>query len=248
MRQLIGILCSTALLTAAACSKNPEGQAPESVNAGSEDAAAAESYYTVEAHDITNNTITAVQGTFAMVPATAANGIPSNGRGGACLVFRAKDLGFTTMDAKKCTKNSDCTVLPPPEITDTTKPEYYSYSPNPADPDHREARFGYCDTQNKQCWAKPITDNGGNAVCNRPLVMTPGTVNLVPNNPPPPPPPAVGPINVSKWVKVGDKVRVVACIQKPNAKPGLSPGGTGCASSDGPDRIELMGNPTPLHK
>jgi hypothetical protein len=245
MRQItIGILYSAAFL-ASSCNKHPEDQSPEAVNAAGEVANAAQAYYTVQADEITDAKITALQGTFQMLNATAANGIPSTGGGGACLVFRAKDLGFTTMDGKKCSSNSDCTVLPPPTVTDPTKPEFYSYVPDPANPSHKEARFGYCDKQNKQCWAKPITNNGGNAVCNRPIIMTPGTVNQVPKNPPAP---GTGPIDVSQWVNIGDKVRIVACLQKTGAVSGISPVGTGCASSDGPDRIEVMGKPATLHK
>ena len=249
MRQFIGILCSTALLTAAACSKTPEGQAPESVNAGSEDAAAAESYYTVEAHDIphANANITAVQGTFAMVPAPAGTGIPSSGLGGACLVFTAKDLGFTAMDAKKCTTNQDCYHAPEdPTATGANAYKASSYVPA-SDPTHRENSYGYCDTQNKQCWSKPIGGPGSAGeppVCNRPIKMTAGTVNALPKKPPAPGPGAM-PVDVSKWVKPGARVRVVACLNKGGPTfPGKPP----CGEIVSADRIEVMGKPTPLHK
>lgn len=249
MRQFIGILCSTALLTAAACSKAPEGQAPKSVSEGSANAPAAESYYTVEAHDILheNAKITAVQGTFAMVPATAANGIPSSGIGGACLVFTAKDLGFTAMAAQKCTTNHDC--YHDPEDPDAKGAEIYkafSYVPE-SDPTHRENSYGYCDTQNKQCWSKPIGGPGSAGeppVCNRAFQMTAGTVNGVPKSPAKPGPGAM-PVDVSKWVKPGARVRVAVCLNK--GGPTFT-GKPPCAKTVSPDRIEVMGNFTPLHK
>jgi len=236
MRQIMfNMLFSAAFVATASCSKSPDENASQSVNAGGEDAAAGGPYYTVRADDVADANLTALQGTFAMVSATAADGIPAAGLGGACLAFTAKDLGFSTMDGKRCTSNADCSV-DAPAGTAPNSPEAYSYAPDPARPDHRENRFGYCDTQNKQCWSKPITDNGNNAVCNRPVTMTPGTLNPVPKQP----------IDVSKWVKQGAKVRVVACLNKggPNFN-GKPP----CGQIVSADRIEVLGNkPATLHK
>jgi len=237
MRQLmVGTLVSAALIAAAGCSKSPDDNASQSVNTGSEEVAAGGAYYTVRADDIADAKLDALQGTFAMVPATASDGIPSAGLGGACLVFTAKDLGFSVMDGKRCTSNAECSVGPPAGLQ-PSDPESYSYAPDPTRPQHRENRYGYCDTQNKQCWSKPITDNGNNAVCNRPVTMTSGTLNSVPKQP----------IDVSKWVKQGARARVVACLNKGGPTfPGKKPP---CGEIVSADRIEVMSNkPATLHK
>ena len=237
MRQfIIGIVCSTAFLAAASCNKSSENQVSEAVNATGNEADGP--YYSIQADDIADSTITAVKGTFHMENATAADGIPSTGSGGACLVFTAKDLGFTAMDAKKCTTNQDC-YHDPEDPTATGADAYKAYSYVPAGSTQRENSYGYCDTKNKQCWSKPI--EGNNAVCNRPITMTAGTVNPVPKNPP-------GSVNVSKWVKQGAKVRVVACLNQTGFVPPPNAHPTGCPSINGPDRIEVMGKPATLHK
>lgn len=218
---------SAAILAIAGCNKPPQNEAAETLNATGKAVPAATAYYTVTADDITNAKLTAVSGTFQMLAATAATGIQSSGSGGACLVFTAKDLGFSTMDGKKCTSNTDCSNPPTSPADDPV-----SYTPPGAD--HPENRFGYCDTKNKQCWSKPI--EGNDAVCNRPLTMTAGTVNPVPK---------AGPIDVSKWVKQGAKVRTVTCLNKGSPPfPGKPP----CAEVVSADRIEVMGKPATLHK
>jgi hypothetical protein len=229
MRQFtIGILCSATFLAATACDKSPESQAPEAINAGGEVAAAADEYFTVRAGPVANAKISALAGTFQMLRVAAANGIPSNGRGGACLVFPAPDLGFTEMAKAVCHSNADCSRAPPAGATGADKG---SYAPDPSNPTHREHRFGYCDVGSNVCWSRPIGPIADAALCNRPITMSPTVVNPVPADPP-------GPANAaSLGITPGAKVRVVACINKLGANPGV----TGCGSIPGPDRIEVMG-------
>ena len=211
MRQFtIGMLCGTAALLATSCNKPTANQAAGAVNAGGEAAAAAQDYYTVRAGPVPDAKISALSGNFQMLKVSAAQGIPSNQRGGACLIFPAADLGFTKMAAKTCTKNSDCSVK-------------------------GENELGvYCDGDTNSCWAKPTINNGNNELCNRPITMTASTLNPVPADPPV----GKGPIDVRQFkIQAGAKVRVVACLNKLGANPVT----TGCASPNGPDRIEVMG-------
>ena len=211
MRQfMIGILCTAAHFSAS-CSKSPEGEAPEAVNAGGAEQAnaAAEEYYTVRAGPVANAKINALSGDFQVLKVSAAQGIVSDRRGGACLIFRPEDLGFSKMAAKSCTSNKDC----------------YTGEGESA---------GYCDLGAHQWWAKPSTFDAANALCNKGKIFDAGTVNSVPADPPGP-----GPIDVSKWVKPGAKVRVVACIGKPwNPPPPPAPP---CGQVDTADRVEVMG-------
>lgn len=90
---------------------------------------------------------------------------------------------------------------------------------------------GYCDTEKTHtCWATPSGDPGGVKSCNRPILMYPNVLNPVP----------VQPVDAASiGIKVGDKVRVVACLNK-GAPP--YPGGVApCKKIDSPDRIEVMG-------
>lgn len=245
----IGILCSAAFLATAGCNKTSRSEAPEAVNAGGEEAGGP--YYTVKADDLSHAdaNITALQGRFEMVAATATDGIPSGGFGGACLVFPAKDLGFTAMAKVKCTTNASCSKLPASSTEDPVK-----YAPDPADPTHFENRYGYCDTQNNQCWSKPLALPAGPSapppteppVCNRPIKMTAGTVNAVPKKPPPTPGPGATPVDVSEWVKIGAKTRVVACLN--GGSPPWPGGKPPCAELVSANRIEVMGNSATLHK
>lgn len=85
-----------------------------------------------------------INGTFHLEVENSGLGILTNGWGGACILFRAKDLGFTKMAKKVCTKQSDCSI--------------------PGESD------GYCHVATGQCWAKPVKPNPVSAdenVCNR---------------------------------------------------------------------------------
>ena len=88
---------------------------------------------------------------------------------------------------------------------------------------------GYCDGKTHACWAKPSTFDAANALCDKGKVFPLNVQNPIP----------VTPIDASKWVKPGAKVRVTACINKKGFVPG--PNGTGCPTKDGTDRIEELG-------
>ena len=226
-RFLIGIACSVAFLTSG-CGGPPDEQSSPDVNAGGERAAAAaQDFFTVRPGPVDNAKLSALAGTFQMLKVSAANGIPSDGRGGACLVFLASELGFTKMAEKVCQSNGDCSVAPPPGATGQEKG---SYAPNPNNPSHRENRYGYCDQTSNKCWSRPIGLPADAALCNRPMQMSPAVLNPVP----------VRPADASvHGIKAGMKVRVVACLNK--GSPPYPPPGPGCAQIDSNDRIEEFG-------
>lgn len=89
-----------------------------------------------------------------------------------------------------------------------------------------ENEFGYCDTQAGTCWARPAGPAARAAFCDTGKVRTLNDINSVP----------VQPVDASQFrIRSGSKVRVVACLNKTGATR------TGCASNDGPDRIEVLG-------
>jgi hypothetical protein len=229
MRQLIiGFLCTAALL-ATTCNRNP---APDAVNAAGNAAGDSGDYFTVRAGPVANDKIAALSGNFQMLKVSAAHGIPSDGRGGACLIFPAADLGFTEMAKIVCHSNKHCSPYAPAP-PDATGPDKGSYLP-PSDPTHRENRYGYCEQSSNVCWSKPIAPAGGPPVeppfCNRPIQMAPNTLNPVPNTP----------VDAGLYgVKPGAKVRVVACLNK--GTPPYPPPGAPCGQVDSADRIEVMG-------
>lgn len=212
MRQLtIGLLCG-AIFLAAGCNK-PQSNAPAELNASGEEASAAGDYYTVRAGPVANAKITALAGTFQMLKVSAAKGIPSDLRGGGCLVFKASDLpNLPIMAGTSCNTNTDC------QTADT------------------EYSAAYCHAETHTCWAKPKKNNAADRLCNKAKIFPVNTLNPIPADPPAP---GTGPIHVSEWVKPGAKVRVVACVGKPwnPPPPPLPP----CAQIDTPDRIEVMG-------
>lgn len=161
MRQVASSLIVAAMMSVAGCGGPPSDQGNE--NAGGP----TEEYFTVRAGPIANARIDAIDGTFQMVKVGAANGIPSAGRGGACIVFDPADLGFSEMAGEQCTNNASCD-------TDETN------------------GFAYCDTQTAKCWVK-LEGAPGEALCNRPITMTATTINHVPKQPTPASDPKVKP-------------------------------------------------------
>lgn len=149
MRQLLFIL-PTLLL--AACSGNP----PDAAENASGNQAAADEYFTVRAGAVTDALADSVSGNFQLQRTGAPRGIPSDGLGGACLVFAAADLGYPQMAAKQCQTNAQCSTP-------------------------GESIYGYCD--GGSCWSRPKEDPTGSKTCNRPLAMTPGDLNPVPRQP-----------------------------------------------------------------
>ena len=154
---LIGIACSVACLTTA-CGGPPEKHSSEDLNAGSEEATVgADEYYTVRAGPVPNANANSLSGTFQLHKASAQNGILSERKGGACLVFDAAGLGLTKMAAiKNCTLNKHC---------ETDEP----YSAQ------------YCDAQTNSCWAKPAGPING-ALCLKGKLDV-NAVNAVPPQP-----------------------------------------------------------------
>jgi hypothetical protein len=217
MRQFtIGILCGAAFFALTSCNKSPQGQASEPANAGGEASPAATDYFTVRAGPVANAKVTALSGTFQMLKVSAAQGIPSNGVGGACIVFAAADLGYPVMASRSCTTNLSCQTG---ENGNDGKP----------------ASAFYCHQATHTCWARPGSDPFGNATCNRPITMTPAVLNPVP-----PDPPGAGPVDATKLgIKPGAKTRVVACLNK--GQPPYPPPGPGCRQIDSNDRIEDFG-------
>ena len=91
-----------------------------------------------------------------------------------------------------------------------------------------ENAFGYCDVQTNSCWAKPATPAANPALCQKGQVWAATATHAVPAQP----------VNAAQFgIKPGAKVRVVACLNK----SGITVSATGCASKDGPDRIEVLG-------
>ncbi len=99
-------------------------------------------YYTIVPDPVTGNRAAGINGSFKIVgtpvldtgsvPTVVHAGIVSDRTGGACFVFRAKDLGYSVMAGKQCTMQSDCEI--PTE----------------------GGGAGYCETKTKTCWSRPV--------------------------------------------------------------------------------------------
>jgi hypothetical protein len=119
---------------AAGCSSNDSANNAE--NAGANVAnpqAVLLPRYTIVPGPVTGSHAAGINGSFRVTQVTAPtsgpnSGIPSNLEGGACIVFRAQDLGYTQMAAKVCTRSEDC---------DTGE------------------GAGYCEVSTRKCWARP---------------------------------------------------------------------------------------------
>jgi hypothetical protein len=98
MRQFtFALLCGASLLCAA-CGKSPEANVE--ANAGVEPP-----LYTIVAGPVTGDRATGINGTFRITQ--AADGIPSDLLAGACMIFRAQDLGYSAMPGS-CHADSEC--------------------------------------------------------------------------------------------------------------------------------------------
>lgn len=228
MRQFtIGILCTTAFL-ASAYAAGP---------------------LAMEAGPVTGSRVAGINGSFKLLPASTGHpGIPAEGYGGACLTFRAQDLGFYVMAAHVCHSNSDCSKEDPTAPPGTEKAGVWA--PDSSNSAHFEHRFGYCDTGTHQCWAKPIY-TGGNlsktnsvgadaALCTRRIRLTPtsptwsvGASHKISAS--------VIPIGGFGLKSGPIEARVVACLQQTGATRT-----TGCSSVAGTARMEVMGKPRAL--
>ena len=154
---------------------------------------------------VTGSYSAGIKGTFRVEAVTPPYGIASLPSGGACIVFRAKDLGFKKMWDLTCTRDEDCSV-------------------------EGESRIGYCHPKSRKCWSKPVDSpdapNGSDkALCIRSL---PGTAF------PPPIPTNVtheisatpAQVSTPSWkIRKNAKARVLTCLN------GIPTGG--CARVDG---------------
>jgi hypothetical protein len=155
-----------------------------------------------------------ITGTFHLEKSAA--GLASQGYGGACLIFRAKDLNrapgidLDWMEKKHCKADSDC-----------TRTDIHTY--------------GYCHQSTKQCWTKPqkpTADAADSLVC----------IRKRPPGPPLQPGKTVSiPVSHADLVKMkvpqNSKVRVLTCLN------GIPPGG--CGGNGNPSRSE-WGTPKQL--
>lgn len=113
-------------------------------------------HYLIVPGPVTGSRAAGINATFRLVQAAAHNaqdGITSDQLGGACILFRAADLGYTQMAAKSCTTQEDC-------ATGEGVP--------------------YC--EGGQCWARPdVGANAPDPLCRKSGDTTPVThwpVNL----------------------------------------------------------------------
>ena len=107
MRQLMPWALAAATLFAAGCDKNNAENA--SANLGEKTLP----HYMIVPGPVTGSRAAGINATFKLVQATVGNGgkesgITSDQLGGACILFRAADLGYTQMAAKSCTTQEDC--------------------------------------------------------------------------------------------------------------------------------------------
>ena len=93
-----------------------------------------------------------INGTFRL-EAVASGGLMSEGHGGACIIFRAEDVGFSKMAQKSCTADGDCATEETPG----------------------QNVHGYCDVQTSKCWARPTKMGADDALCEKSLQLTPPT-------------------------------------------------------------------------
>jgi hypothetical protein len=126
MRQLLFTsLCFTAVLLAG-CAKNDSGE-----NASANLASTDLPRFLVRPGAVTGDRAGGINGTFTLTQATAGTapegGIPGDQLGGACIIFRAEDLGYSQMAQKVCHNDKAC---------DTGEGS------------------GYCSSDHK-CWARP---------------------------------------------------------------------------------------------
>jgi len=138
MRQFtIGVLWCAAFLASAACSKK-EAENAENASTNVENAtAAADDLYSIKAGTITGNRNPGINSSFKIKRDKA--GIESNRSGGACIIFRASDLGYEVKNPV-CSSDGDCENIKGP---------------------------GYCDVSAHQCWARPSATGPKDPYCRR---------------------------------------------------------------------------------
>ena len=120
----------TAVLPACLLMAGCNNQEPAGENAAG-NAPAPATLYTVLAGPVTGDRITGIGGTFRLDESTGPDAIESNLLGGACIIFRAEDLGYTEMAGKTCHNDNQCKT--------------------------GEGQ-GYCEKSTNKCWARPIVN------------------------------------------------------------------------------------------
>lgn len=185
MRHLAIALLFASPLLAAGCNKN------EAENTSANVASAAADLYAVKAGTITGNRTPGINSSFKIKRDKA--GIESNRYGGACIIFRASDLGFEVKNAV-CSSDGDCENSKGP---------------------------GYCDMGSHQCWARPKPTGPKDPYCNRSIdTATPanpdgkqwndGDLNRI----------SPQAIPVPQGLKPNAQARTLALLK---AKPGVTP-------------------------
>jgi hypothetical protein len=90
---------------------------------------AASLYYTVTAGPVTGDRASGINGSFRFSEASGPDtGIESDLFGGACIIFRAEDLGYSKMAQKTCHSDEQCRT---------------------------DKIGGYCQPGTNKCWARP---------------------------------------------------------------------------------------------
>jgi hypothetical protein len=103
MRQLIGFVLAASAVLTTGCNKSNAQNAPTSGKTIP--------HFMIVPGPVTGSRAAGINATFKLVQATVGQGgegITSDQLGGACILFRAADLGYTQMAAKSCTTQEDC--------------------------------------------------------------------------------------------------------------------------------------------
>lgn len=137
VRQLGLMTAVAAPLLALGCTNNSNENATTNVNGPA--VAATPPLYKNVPGAVTGDRASGINATFKIIQ--AAGGIPSDRLGGACIVFRAQDLGYDTMAAQRCSRDEDCGT--------------------------GEAIAHYCQKSTKQCLARPNVTGPKDPYCKR---------------------------------------------------------------------------------
>lgn len=138
-RIVLALLFATPLLATAGCNKNSASNADDAtLNATSA------TYYTVTAGPVTGERASGINGSFRFSEASGPDtGIESNRFGGACIIFRAEDLGYSKMAQKTCHSDEQCRT---------------------------DKIGGYCQPGTNKCWARPpVEPPNTDPLCRRSL-------------------------------------------------------------------------------
>ena len=127
MRHLvIAALIASPLLTVS-CDNNSNA---DNASANVTGAKSAGELYIIEAGAITGNRVPGINSSFKI--RSSKSGIESDRYGGACIIFRASDLGYD-VEKETCSSDVDC---------------------------KSSGAGGYCHTETRQCWARPAVATG----------------------------------------------------------------------------------------